>query len=646
MSADCQVWVNGVRLADTAAAYESDTPAVLSGLAVAWGRSDSQSQPDAGTATFDLIDRSGGVGFLDLVHVGWPVLVLASATFTDPKPADGVTDPGFTTDPTHRITWTGTGTATDDPPRDALTHPAAGHALRFTNTDLAQAPVNLGVPPAPFTTSPPPNAWADVPVARPGEVWRLTLGILPGLFHAVQARPGYWTTTGPAGPITPLPGAAYIGLPSYPGSDPIYWGSASQNPTITVPAGVPAGARLGWDLRAHPMSFDEVAASYGNITYNDVTGMGSYDEAACVWLDEQHAYQQTGTHGAVVFSGRVTDLDTSRQGAGGGLRVVAAEWPADAANYAIGDTPWVRETCNARVARILALAAADFPLSSRIDTRPGGLRVSWVDVDDQPLWTLLADLATSTDAILWPVDKAGVPGVWFEDIDTRFSTAELTFDSGSGLVVIVGMRPAGGYALSACEIREDIHLVQSVAEVLTRIDLTWLEQTLDEGGAPAPTERTITTVDAPARAQFGDRRMSYSTQLTTSADGTSVANRMLARSRAVAWRAQGLTWDTNLSTLDDSRLATLLALLDAAHRPGATLTITDMPDWAPTGPEFTAFVEGGSYAYTEARWLLTWQLAPSSLGGNSVTYATIDPTWRYNQMDPTISYVDLWGVAP
>src|SRR4029077_13408595 len=83
--------------------------------------------------------------------------------------------------------------------------------------------------------------------------------------------------------------------------------------------------------------------------------------------------------------------------------------------------------------------------------------------------------------------------------------------------------------LSACRVLADpIRWRQSVADVITLVDLTWREQTLDDKGQPAPTDRHVTVTDPAAVAAYGTRRAGMLTQLSRQADADEVAARLVA----------------------------------------------------------------------------------------------------------------------
>ena len=209
-----------------------------------------------------------------------------------------------------------------------------------------------------------------------------------------------------------------------------------------------------------------------------------------------------------------------------------------------------------------------------------------------------------------------------------------------GIVQVVGA--GAGHTLSACDvIRDPIEYVQDVSDITTRAVVSWLEQLLDDKGQPATAEHTVTVIDADLEAVYGTRRISVTTQLTTSADAVDVANRLMARLTVGGWRASGFVVDDDL--IDQA--AQTLALLDGTSRIGLPVRVTELPDWSPAGTELPVYVEGGRYRYDDGRWVLDLNVSSARGQGQSVTWAETDPTWRWVDVDPALTWAGVYGVA-
>jgi hypothetical protein len=164
-----------------------------------------------------------------------------------------------------------------------------------------------------------------------------------------------------------------------------------------------------------------------------------------------------------------------------------------------------------------------------------------------------------------------------------------------------------------------------------------------------PTDRSVELTAPDTMALIGARRLSVSTQLSTQADAAAQATTWLARSSVVAWRIEGLSWDTT-GDLGPAEISTVMQLLDGTRRNGLPILLTDLPDWA--GPmtagqdQLPLYVEGGSYDYRAGSWVLT--LTTSSATGSaagSFPWAASEPGWRWADYDPDLAWLDLYGVT-
>lgn len=620
----CEVYVDGNRLADTAADYHASVPTALTGLSVNWGRSTVVDQPDASGCSFTVADIGGDADFLGLLHVGHIVDVYAAGAISSgTAPVDVTVDGSFETSSAAQRVYVTGGTAATD-----TTQPATGNrAIRITPANAA----TVAVPPGPFSGS--PTAWNTIPKVNPGEHWTITLQLVLGpgctgtIAPALYATPaaGPPVQVGPAQAVTPSPTAQYQ--------------------PVSVAWTIPAGA-TGW--------VGLQLAITGTQRWLDATGTWAaqtltWRQLGTAVLDDLHVWAPPqATRRVEVFAGRITDLAATPVTDGVQVAVTCQDRYADLANDYIGDQPWLVETIANRVKRITTLAATSFSVD--VAAWPGGRQVTWIDIDSQPVAGLLADLATSADAVLWPVFAANRGFyLWMEDTAQRQALAVLVVNPGTGLVVIADIgRPSGAVLVSACDVGADnVTWQQDVSDVLSIVDLTWQEQTVDDEGKPDPTERHITLVDQDAQAQFGLRRLGYSTQLVSPDDGNTVASRLMARSRALGWRVSGITWDTNLPPdgFDDTHRASALTVLDGTKRVGLPVVLDELPAWTPSGDTVSTYLEGGTYTYTDGRWTLDLTLSPAGLTGQSIQWAQVDPSYRWRDFDPSIAWFDLYGVG-
>lgn len=624
----CEVWVDGTRLADTGADYAASTPTALAGLQLTWGRASIVDQPDTSSVSLTVADKDSDGDYLTRLHVGSTLDVYAAGdTTTGTDPVDITTDGGFELTPLNNRARITAGVGALSFTTDAF---AGRQSLRTRNGASGSNP-QVSIPPAPFSTA--INAWDLIPSVTAGETWTVEFQYRLGVAGRVQCWGGVAIYTTPTGP-----GQSWTTSNQLP--DGSGWLHYSE--TVTIPSDAPygwLGARLApvYARWSSPVTTGTWAAA-----------PGAWEAWGRVDIDELHVWgPPEAALRVLVFTGRVTDLHATRTAERVEVSLTASDWTIDLSNDEIGDNPWPAQTIKTRAARVAQLT--QLPFTIQIDSYPGARTVTWVDIDAQPALAILTDLATSADALLWSAfhETKGFY-LWMEDPATRQSLAVFA-DNGSGTIIITGnTRPANGVVISACDVIEDgVAFTQDVTDVLTRIDLTWQEQTLDGDGLPAPTERHIVIDDANAQASWGIRRLGYSTQLTTAADGQAIAQRVLDRSRALGWKASGIVWDTRLPVdgWSDSLRTGLMHLLDGTRRIGCALVITDLPAWSPTTePQLAAYVEGGTYEFSDGRWKLSLNVSPAGMTGHSATWREMNAVWAWRQYDTHIRWQDCWGV--
>jgi hypothetical protein len=288
-----------------------------------------------------------------------------------------------------------------------------------------------------------------------------------------------------------------------------------------------------------------------------------------------------------------------------------------------------------------------------VDTNLQQVMISYRDVDAQPVLALLQDLAQSVSATLWTATH-GTAGsyFWMEDPDDRVSVRALQVDPGSGLITITASNRDVSVLSASDILRDPVRLTQTVNEVITVVQVTWLEQTLDDEGKSAPTERITTVTDDDAAEQYGRRRLGITTDLIDDTAANELGSKLLARSRKTGWRADSYTWDTgrvkdHLDTVsDDSRQVALMDLLDGGTRIGKALTLIDLPTWMPADTIASMYVEGGTYTFRGA-WGLELTISPAQGQGQSVRWAGLpaNDQWQWQDWSPDLHWMDLYGVA-
>ena len=629
---DCWVEMNGTRFADTGDDLVAGTPTALSQLKVTWGRATTVDQPEPATCRFNVRDRSGGAGFLEVLDVGAAIDVWSSGDIGTGSPTETVVDGGFETSPlgpagNRASVYNGIGTAT------IVASPVyvGARALDLAHGEpVFNASVVFRVPPAAFTPGD-PAGWDAIPRFAFGSIWTMTVAVRIGVGMRVQV--------GGVGLMSPED------ADSWPGT--IGWRLFVGTGTWTVET---------FELRNNLWDEPDVwAALQVNVNrigmWTDVAGTwadtpGTWAEARSVTVDDLSITAPPGglIRDVLVFSGRVTDLTAELLDIAGtlGVEVTAVDQLADLQNRYVGDTPWPSQTVAARFAAIIAASAAD--VDTRLDTPLDALMVSRRDVDNQPTGGLLQEIAAGVDGVLWSATHQTTgPYLWLENVANRTAVATLALQG--GVVVIVppstGQRPPGRTDLDGCDLPDtNVQWRRDVTDVVTRVDATWLDQTT----TPDPTERTVRVVDAPAETVYGVRRFGVTTPLVNATDATNVANRILARTRYDEWRVEGLEYDLRIAPpAAGAEMAAALDLLDGTIRLGRAVTVFDVTRW-PGGDVIGMFLEGGVYQF-DSGWTMGLVGSPYAGVGESGGWSTMDPAWRWNQMAPDIAWVDCWGVT-
>lgn len=617
----CTVYVDGTRVADGSSSDElEDSPTALSGLQVTWGRDTTVDQPGSSQCQFTLMDPPGGQGFTDILRVGTTVDVAAGGILHPDRNTSVWPDPSFETGVVpgvfeNREDPIATYTVTSD---DAAT---GSRSLRIGYpAEAAGRQIMLQIAPAPFVPAgSDPAAWSVTPTASPGERWTIQATIKVPTGMSASYRPALFYNPyderdfDAAGGIA----ATIAGNDDWQTPDPYTFTYAKA-----------AGAWIGLILWFTPPA----GSAAGEVLIDDVTIIAPAQ-----------------THRDVlVFSGRVTALESSwdDQADTPIVKVSAVDFNAELDNADVGDEPWPVEALDARFQRILDLTELGIPAA--IDQTASGTLVSWRDVDSQPAGGLLAELASSVDAVLWSAThQISGPYLSLEDPSNRPAARVLEADS-DGIVRIVDSEDLGGAGLpiSACDVlRDDVTWTQDTQDVITRVGVTWRQQGTDDDGQPITTDVTVTVIDAALEKLYGLRRMSLSSQLQSAEDATIVAERILARFSADDWRASGLTIaDAYIDDATTDDVAMVLNLLDGTVRNGLAIALTDLPDWGPLGPTVPIYLEGGTYTFQDGYWVLALNVSNAS-NLATVAWDDLDPTWTWDQFDPDITWDDLRGVG-
>jgi hypothetical protein len=80
------------------------------------------------------------------------------------------------------------------------------------------------------------------------------------------------------------------------------------------------------------------------------------------------------------------------------------------------------------------------------------------------------------------------------------------------------------------------------------------------------------------------------------------------------------------------------------------MLLTDLPPWVQPmtsqDDQVALYVEGGTYVYNAGHWELS--VTTSNASGSAVGYTpwnALDADWAWNDWDPEVSWLDLFGVT-
>lgn len=631
---DCYVTIGGERVADGTTDVES--PVALSGAKVVWGRATTVDQPDAASASFQIADYSGDRTFAKLAAVGRLCTIRASATaWSGSSSIDTIPDPSFTG-----------GTYGQTPPNVVARSGTAkvavvgdgGKGLQITTTGKS-APVALILPGPPSTLV---DAWDLIPTTVVGSPWKVSIG-------NATAAPG----------VTIRVGVARISSPTEVASaviewDPTPWSPSSAYARTYTPkvAGVWLGIAVKLDPWALPWDHAAPPAGWGAGSWDEIPDSVTWDYLGDgIRLDNAQlaAPVPDSIRDVVVFAGRITDAVAAWDEQIGAclVDVTASDLTADLGNRDVGAAPWPAEALSARVSRILT--AAGMPTLEVVygpsPVNLGALQVGRVDVDRQQCWPMISGLVSGVDGVAWlGVHSSVAPYVYVEDPAGRPPGLALVDVDGSP--AIEPDTTVDGVILSAHRVDlEPVRWVQTNADLATRVAVRWQDQTT----SPDPTERTVELRRDDLEALTDDngvRAVSVGSQVTSSADATGIADRVLIRlARNNGWRVgnvrRRVEVDESVEEVND-----LLDLLDGTTRLGRPVVLVDLPPWSPVDVDAAAtYLEGGAYEYTDGRWILDLVLSDATGTGGSVQWDELDPAWSWDSFGE-ISWDDLQGVGP
>ena len=639
---DCTVVVDGWRrLADGHPTDADDAPTALSGLSVTWGRGTTVDQVEPSTCTFDVMDPPDGGSFMDLLHLGGTIDVFAGA---DVPVADGQPvnlNGDFEATPAGSpLVWTNLYSGARAVVTSTRAHSGANSAT-ITSTPPSTVSFDTGVvPPAPPSSD--PSAWDDIPVVLAGTEWTQSAWLYPSIGGQLTIQDAFYPSP------TAVPEASRYGP-----RVPVVWDPANpwQAAEITYTADyINDGTWLGLGITVDLAEWSDIK-TIPDVAWSDAPG--TWAEWGQWFVDDIAAIPPaatgTGRRDVLVFSGRITDMSAGWDDGPGTVvvSVTAADFTADLAQRDVAADPWPAEKLSMRFQHVLQGGGVLYT-RYQIDPTLADWRVTYMDVDRQPVWPLLADLATSVDGVLWSAThRTTGPYLWLADPRTQ-SALYILYVGDDGLVHVAATSAGGRtIGLDACDVLlSPVDFRQSNSDVTTRVAVSWQEQTTDDAGQPAPTDRTTTVVDAAAEVAMGTRRAAVSTVLTLETDATAVANLLLGRLHLGGWRLGGLTWRTDTTDMNPGQTGRVLDLLDGTRRLAAPIVLENLPPWAPgAGAALPLLLQGGQYAYEDGQWTLNLTTSSAAAQGTSLPWTDLDPEWAWLEFAPDVAWSDLVGVA-
>ena len=619
---DIELWVDGVQFPDGCLEAPAGAPYALTGLAVTWGREDILDQPSPASATFEVLDEVGGQRYLDAIHVGSLVRILANALLwapadfpTIPVPAPHRTYGGY-------LGYLGP---------TAVMWPEPGS--QFMYADVLPAPPSHD-----------PDAWFEVPRSTAGQTWQLNIS-----YAFVETAFLGWVR--PAGTVVAYP----LLWESPDDTVPTVMDPIALTGTFVPPAGYWVGVRLRWTPTGPRWNQLTQATAWSGLG-----GTPSWEDLA-----ELHVFTlqvlapQAGTvRSALVFEGRVTDLEARFDDTMGAAvcQVTAQDMLAEINNRLIGDEPWAAETIAQRMPYMVGLAGFG-TANTVLDATVAATAISRRDVDAQPAGRLMQELATTGDGVLWTASHlADEPDIRVDAMSERPSAYQLSPSGPGGSIIVVIRATFTGEAveLSACAVDLDpVRWRQDSTDVATRVSVTWLEQTVDNEGKPVQKEHREQVTDPGLEARIGSYSVSLSTQLRDEVSARLLATTWLARLSTQGWRIAGLVWSaTDDETLDAVKLDQFVTLLDVMQRNGLPIMLVELPYWSPVTAgqdRVPLFLEGGKYESIDGGWVLTLRTTSARALGHSATWQEIPEPgnwpWRWLHFDPSVRWLDLIGVS-
>lgn len=650
---ETRVVIDGVEAFSRGEDLADGHPIVLDGIQFPWGRQTNVDQPDVGTIQCQIRQQlnapgSGDVSMLDIIHTGSTLEVWAKATIPAAN-GEAMTETGFpitgALDPNRWMHASGSSVSAVD-----VTTRKGRRSAWVTSTESSWTS-GLVFPPAQFQpVGTNPDSWDLIPRLLPdGDPWpvEVTAWVPPGAAAKVIA----YAYAAPN--KTPAPVACtVVNELGQPVTIPAVGDWRTVSGFVSLPAGFDVdGAWIAPGILLDPMpSQTSIQDMPGEV---DDQPAFSFDDYTRAGIFEVSLITQGPTvRDVLVWSGEVTSAVGKAVGPWAiQLDVTASDAGAELSNATISDSAWVKQSLSARVDRIETLAAK----SVVVDPSLGDFQLTYRDdINAQAVLPLLQDLAQSVGGVMWVATHAtSGPYLWMEDPQSRVPLRRFSIDAVTNTVTIGGNSRDVSIISASDMLLDPVQWTQDVQQVTTSVDVTWQQQSVDSDGTPVADAQTVTVTDDAAKVIYGLRKMSVDTELTTEADATELANRLLSQARNTGWVVDGLTIDSQLIQQDldeldySTRLTALMDLLDGTRRLGRGMILIDLPAWTPSGTSASVYLEGGQYSLNHGTWTLQLLASPATSGGQAMS-ATFDD---FADVEVTVAdfgtirITDAYGVA-
>lgn len=332
-------------------------------------------------------------------------------------------------------------------------------------------------------------------------------------------------------------------------------------------------------------------------------------------------------------------------------------------NIDIGDEDWPEETAYARFQRMLSAAGVKirdlrptaipgpdwrWNLTGDMDETIQNPRIAYRPANPQPALGLIQDLAKSVGGIAWVTADDLGPSIWLEDPTQRKGLRQFMIDPTTGQVTVgqLSLDLGGVNEWKRSEIvPADPAWTQDPSQSINVINVAWQQRTgTDDAGNPAYMDATIAVADSDS--DKGIRAFDVPTDLVDDADARRLAIHWMGQAQTGDWIVDGLAVDATRVTraaIVAEQFIRVLDLLDVRTRIGQRITVTELPDWAPTGPQQSYYIEGGNYTWS-GRWQLQLTASANAIGGGA----------RFSDFPPGVKVSDFtglkgrdaWGAAP